>query len=346
MPRSVHSDEDRTPRASTCVSSDNKQLNCSPILGLIIASTRSHSLPAPAPRLSGLVNVAPLFPPLKDCDLVLRATKNHPHVEFYVDRETIYSHSSYLKRKISELGPIPPGIEVVSWEEDPNTLDAMLRFIYPGRPKPEVKNMAHLRFLLKASRKYGIEAARHALGTAILLDFATREPLSAFVTACEFGLDSEAALISKETLKTDIMMDEKSSELGRVSLSYYHRLLRLHRMRAARAIDTLNLIDSEHPMDEFDPPYCEGCGTNATWWQVFVQYGSIELKRRPVTDTIFSPAFLAKCVRTSRRICSECIDSYLHTDSQKLLARLKEEIDGLPAYISSVDPFVTKQVFP
>jgi hypothetical protein len=99
-------------------------------------------------------------------------------------------------------------------------------------------------------------------------------------------------------------------------------------------MDIISLIDAEHPMNEFDPPYCKGCGTNATWWQVFVRYGSIELKRRPVTDKVFSPAFLAKCVRTSHRICRECIDSYMHTYSQKLLARLKKDIDSLPVYIS------------
>jgi hypothetical protein len=92
-------------------------------------------------------------------------------------------------------------------------------------------------------------------------------------------------------------------------------------------------------MDEFDPPFCEGCGTNATWWQVFVEYACIELKRRPVTTTIFSPAFLAKCVRTSRQICEECVDSYMHTCSQQLLARLKEDIDALPAYIVPAGSF-------
>ncbi|KAG8764189.1 hypothetical protein FRC11_000043 [Ceratobasidium sp. 423] len=342
MPHSVHPDEDHTPRAPTFSAANRKQSAHSPIFDMIVASPRNHTLPAPVPRLSDPVKVARLFPPFEGCNLVLRAIKTHSHVEFYVDREIVYSRSSYLRRKISELGPVPTGIEVVSWEDDADTLDAMLRFVYSDRPKPVVENVAHLRFLLRAARKYDIEAAKHALGTSVLLDFATREPLSAFVIACEFGLANEATLISKETLKVDIMMDEKSSELGRVSLSYYHRLLRLHRMRATKAIDIISLIDAEQPMNEFDPPYCEGCGTNATWWEIFVQYGSIELKRRPVTDTIFSAAFLAKCVRTSRRICGECIDSYMHTHSQKLLTRLKEDIDALPAYISSVDPFVAK----
>ncbi|KAH7340375.1 hypothetical protein B0J17DRAFT_316394 [Rhizoctonia solani] len=341
MPHSVCSNK-LTPRGPSFGVVGNKQFTRSPIFDSITASPRNLILPAPVPRSSDPVNVARLFPPFEGCNLVLRATKTHPHVEFYMDRETVYNRSSYLKRKISELGPIPAGIEIVSWEDDADTLDAMLRFVYSDRPKPEVETVAHLRVLLKAARKYDIEAARHALGTAVLLDFATREPLSAFAIACEFGLVDEATLISKDTLRVDVMMDEKSSELRRVSLSYYHRLLRLHRIRASRAIDIIGLIDPEHPMDEFDPPYCEGCGTNATWWQIFVQYGSIELKRRPVTDTIFSPAFLAKCVRTSRRICSACIDSYMHTYSQKLLTRLKEDIDVLPAYISSVDLFVTK----
>ncbi|CUA72359.1 hypothetical protein RSOLAG22IIIB_01026 [Rhizoctonia solani] len=218
----------------------------------------------------------------------------------------------------------------------------MLRFIYSNRPRPQVESIAHLRCLLEAARKYDIQAAKRALGTAVLLEFATRVPISSFSLACQFGLDNEADLISKETLKVDIMMNENSSELNRVSLSYYHRLLRLHRIRATKAIDIVNLINAEHPMDELDPPYCDGCGSNATWWQVFVQFGGIELKRRPVTDTIFSAAFLAKCVRTARQVCGPCVDSYMQSDNQKLLARLKENIDALPAYISAVDPYATK----
>ncbi|CAE6427456.1 unnamed protein product [Rhizoctonia solani] len=346
MPHSVHSGE-HTPHTPSAQDLDGKRSTRSPTRDLtIVPLSLNQILSVPAPELLNPAQVASLFRPFQGCDLVLRATKTLPHVEFYVDRETVYHHSPYLKRKISELGPIPAGAEIVSWEENPATLDAMLRFVYSDRPKPEVESVDHLRLLLGAARKYDIEAARHALGTSVLLEFATREPLSAFVIACEFGLTNEATLISKETLKVDIMTEGNSSELRRVSLNYYHRLRRLHRLRAAKAIDILSLIDTEHPMDELDPPYCEECGTSATWWQIFVQYGSIELKRRPVTDTIFSATFLAKCVRTSRHICGVCTDSYMQSCSQKLLARLKEDIDALPAYISSVDPFVTKQVFP
>jgi hypothetical protein len=162
--------------------------------------------------------VARLFPPFEGCDLVLRTIKSAPHVEFYVDRETIYSRSSYLKYKISALGPVPAGIDVIYWVDEADTLDAMLRFVYPDRPKPKVESVSHLRFLLGTAQKYGIAAAMHTLGTAMLFDFAPRDPLSAFAVACEFGLADKAVLISKETLKVDIMTDEKSSVLNRVSL--------------------------------------------------------------------------------------------------------------------------------
>ncbi|CAE7218368.1 unnamed protein product [Rhizoctonia solani] len=344
MPHSVHSDEYMLDALALTAFND-KRSPLSPDFRLIAVHVPPHNHTLPVPRFSGLIKVAHLFQPFKGSDLVLRTTKNHPHVEFYVDRETIYNHSPYLKRKISKLGPTPAGIEVVSWEEDADTLDAMLRLVYSDRSKPVVESTTQLRFLLGAARKYGIEAARRVLGTTVLFDLATREPLPAFVIACEFGLAGEATLISKETLKVDIMMEENRSQLTRMSVSSYHRLLRLHRMRAAKAIEIISLINAECPMDEFDPPYCEGCGTNATWWQVFVEFGSIELKRRPVTDTIFSAAFLAKCVRSSRGTCESCVDSYMHRFTQRLLTRLKEDIDALPAYMSSVDPPITKQVF-
>ncbi|KAF8758751.1 hypothetical protein RHS01_02765 [Rhizoctonia solani] len=308
-PRMLHfvdSDDDRTPRASTFAPS-SQRLNYSPAASVELG-------------------LAPYPPPSRDL----------PPVSTSRTRSQNYIHPcAYLKRNISELGFTPAGVDVIYWEEDADTLDAMLRFVYPDRPKPKVESVPHLRFLLETARRYGIGTATHVLCTTVLLDFATKDPLSVFAIACEFGLTNEAALISKETLKVDFMMDQKSSELGRVSLSYYHRLHRLHRLRAAKAIDIINLINTENPMDEPDPPYCEGCGTNAIWWQIFVEYAGIELKRRPVTDTIFSTAFLARCVRSSRGICGKCIDSYMHAHSQSLLTRLKEDIDALPAYISA-----------
>ncbi|KAG8792043.1 hypothetical protein FRC12_007417 [Ceratobasidium sp. 428] len=338
MPISIHSDDEFTPHPSN-LSILNKLHQRLPIPNVFLSPTHPCNKLEPPSSLSDRVEVAPDFQQSPGCDVVLRSTKNRPHVDFYVDRKTIYEKSPYLRRKLLELGPIPDGIDVISWEDHADTLEAMLCFIYTDRSKPVVRDVQHLRILLKAASKYEIEAARHALGTAVLLDYSKKEPLRAFAIACEFGLADQAVLISKETLEIDIMTSDKYNDLGRVSLSYYHRLIQLHRHRAAEATNILQLIDSEHPMDESDPPFCRGCGTNATWWQIFVEYGCIELKRRPVTTTIFSPDFLAKCVRTSRKICQDCVDSYMHNRSQKLLARLKEDIDALPTYIMAAGPF-------
>ncbi|KAG9103852.1 hypothetical protein FRC06_007530 [Ceratobasidium sp. 370] len=337
MPVSIYSDGESAPPTPD-FPPPNKLQRCS-IPNVLYSPVHSrHRFDSP-PSLSDRVNIAPDFQPSPECDLVLRSTKTRPHTDFYVDRKTITDRSPYLKRKLSELGPTPDGTDVISWEDHADTLEAMLCFIYTGRSKPIVRDVEHLRTLLKAARKYEIEAARHALGTAVLLDYAKKEPLRAFAIACEFGLADQAVLISKDTLEVDIMASDKYNDLGRVSLSYYHRLIQLHRRRAAEAIDILQLIDNEQPMYEADPPFCRGCGTNATWWQVFVEHGCIELRRRPVSTTVFSPNFLAKCVRTSRQICEDCVDSYMHTRSQKLLARLKEDIDALPTYIMDAGPF-------
>ncbi|KAG9099541.1 hypothetical protein FS749_001028 [Ceratobasidium sp. UAMH 11750] len=337
MPVSVYSDDESIPPTPTSLPPNKDQRFSIP--NTLYSPARSRlGLDLP-PSLFDHVDVAPDFQPSPECDLVLRSTKSRPHTDFYVERKVVTEKSPYLRRKLLELGPTPNGIDVISWEDHADTLEAMLCFIYAGRNKPIVRDVEHLRTLLKAARKYEIEAAKHALGTAVLIDYAKKEPLRAFAIACEFGLADQAVLISKDTLEVDIMTSDRYNDLGRVSLSYYHRLIQLHRRRAAEAIDILQLIDNEQPMYENDPPFCRGCGTNATWWQVFVEHGCIELRRRPVSTTIFSPTFLAKCVRTSRQICEDCVDSYMHTRSQKLLARLKEDIDALPTYIMDAGPF-------
>jgi hypothetical protein len=217
MPISIHSDEDCTPRAPAFHVAP-KALQHSPTPNILFPQAHSlvqHDTP---PSLSDVVKVAPDFQPSSECDLILRTTKTRPHTDFYVDRETIYTRSSYLKRKLSSLSPIADGLDVIAWDDDADTLGAMLRFIYPGRTKPVVQDVEHLRALLKAARRYDIDAARHALGTAVLLDFAKREPIQAFAIACEFALMDVAALISKDTLEVDVMVSDKNSDLGRVSL--------------------------------------------------------------------------------------------------------------------------------
>jgi hypothetical protein len=221
MPVSIHSDEDCTPRVSAFHLAP-KALQHSPTPNVLYSQTRSCAQYDPPPSLSDLVKVAPDFQPSPECNLVLRAIKTRSHTDFYVDRETIYTRSSYLKRKLSSLGSIPDGIDVISWDDDADTLGAMLRFIYPGRAKPVVQDVDHLRVLLKAARQYDIEAATHALGTAVLLDFAKREPIQAFAIACEFALVDIAALISKDTLEVDVMVSDKHNDLGRVSLVSLH----------------------------------------------------------------------------------------------------------------------------
>lgn len=203
-----------------------KALHRFPTVDLLCSFFDDSSVVDSPRSLSDATNVARLFQPFDGCDLVLRATKMQPHTDFYVDRETVYSHSSYLKRKLSELTPTPPEIEIVAWGEDARILDAMLRFVYADRPKPQVQDIAELRVLLKAARTYGIEAANHALGTAVLLDFAKKDPVCAFTIACEFGLVDEAGLISKDTLGIDIMTPESGLELGRVSLVSFNPVVR------------------------------------------------------------------------------------------------------------------------
>lgn len=218
MPVSTYSDDDRTPRAPAFNVPNNKALQRPPIPDIFYSPGSSRSSADLPSSLYDQVSIALQFQPFQGCDLILRACKSRPHIDFYVDRKTLFAGSIYLKRKISELGPVIAEIDVITWEDDADTLDAMLRFVYADRPKPVVQDVEHLRTLLKAARKYEIEAAKHALGTAVLIDFGKTAPLQAFALACEFGLVDEAAMISKDTLEVDIMMSDHNNDLGRVSL--------------------------------------------------------------------------------------------------------------------------------
>lgn len=243
MPASIHSNDGDTPRAPTFHVPTGESLQQPPIPDSLYSPNLTRTPTEPSPPLPDAIVVAPLFQQFPGCDLILRATKNQPYTDFYVDRRTVRARSSYLGREISALvDPLLDKNEVFLWEDHAHVLDAMLRFVYVDRPKPLIQDVSSLRALLEAARKYEIEAARHALGTAELLDFAQSDPIQAFAIACEFDLVGEASLISKETLEVDIMSFDENLVLNSIGLvravgRYYFRPLSNYMLH--RAITTV-----------------------------------------------------------------------------------------------------------
>ncbi|KDQ20430.1 hypothetical protein BOTBODRAFT_26437 [Botryobasidium botryosum FD-172 SS1] len=278
------------------------------------------------PRGSRL-RASPAFPPAEGKDLILRGSNTL--LEFHADRQTVCDASPVLRSMISALGEREPGtIEIVQVEETEEILEAMLRFIYPKTRKPMLSSVEQLEQLLRAAKKYRIEAAFHTLGAAVL-DLAQKEPLRAYAISCRHGLVEEMRLTSSHTLRVDILKSDLSHEVGDVKPVFMKKLVQLHNSRASQALKVI----LEAGTEEFTckGEYCED-GV-AEWWMEVMKRSRGELKSRPTSETIFNPAFLASCVRTAGKRCGECASNYLSLKAQHKLAVLKDAVDALPATI-------------
>ena len=131
-------------------------------------------------------------------DVILRSSDN---TDFRVYKNILSLASPFFRDLFSlPQPPIEPrtgsadntadehrdGLLVIPLAEDAQTVEFMLRSIYPVR-SPKIEKLSDLRFVLEASRKYDIEAfdgvAEQALVDALEID-----PVGVYAIACRFGL--------------------------------------------------------------------------------------------------------------------------------------------------------------
>lgn len=210
----------------------------------------------------------------------------------------------------------------VDLAEDAETLDLVLRFLYPISDPP-VSTFDVLKALLKAADKYFLEGMIHTLRHILVSPtFVEREPLRVYAVACMYNYEAEAKIASRHCLKVDIIHEaELYEELAMISARDLLRLIKLHQTRATAILSILA---------GSGPSPCGGEPTTAgpLWWIEFKSRAKEEIRTRPLTDVIFSPAFLAGCVNVGG-VCWQCAVNYVSSATQARLMHLKERIDAL-----------------
>ncbi|THH14762.1 hypothetical protein EW146_g5611 [Bondarzewia mesenterica] len=140
----------------------------------------------------------PASPPFDEpgADIILRSSDD---VVFRVYKNILSLASPFFKDLFSLPQPSPTAIDnttsgeipVIPVTEDAETLDFMLRSIYPVR-SPKIKKLSDLRFVFEASRKYQIETfdgvAEESLMGAVEQDPVSVYALAPRLNAPPFGL--------------------------------------------------------------------------------------------------------------------------------------------------------------
>ncbi|KZS97894.1 hypothetical protein SISNIDRAFT_423337 [Sistotremastrum niveocremeum HHB9708] len=222
-------------------------------------------------------------------------------------------------------------IPTVDITEASETIDSLLRFIYPIRRPvifaPDIpldESLTGLVVLLKTADKYQMDGVLFELRTLLMSPPLLKEhPVRVYAIACMYGFDPEAKIASRHTLNVDILRTPLFPELSQITARNYIRLIQLHQARATSALSVLYSMS----------PSCTGCSKERDgplWWIEFKERARDELRQRPTSDAIFNASFLARCVVDSKSICPHCPLSYLNAATQARLDHLKERIDQLP----------------
>lgn len=284
------------------------------------------------------------FPPSRLTDLVL--IPRDRDVTFHVETSIVFRGSPALAdliRPYLSLAPrdntAVPEVDIYMMEDTYEALDTILRFIYPHATKPAVRSITHLARLLAACKKYEVAAGIHILGV-LLLQFAAMaasptntntlvgSPIQCYGIACKFGLSNIAKLVSTHCLMVDPLKVNLGALLVGVAAKDMRRLFDLHHSRGLAA---LSLVDTAVDSDEF---WCEGCSGVAAWFDIWRETAEHELKSKPISRTVFSPSFIAGCLKQATKRCPHhCMEHYLASKTQLRFAILQRDIDSLKSSI-------------
>jgi len=270
------------------------------------------------------------FTPQLQSDLVIRSNDARS-VSFHVDTRTIFDASPVMRFRAAEIGSTSKRdsrpILTLSLDEPAGLIRDLLCLIYAHKYQPEVTSGDELDTLLGLAKRYNVAYALHTLCSTHLRDLAVHEPLRAYGLACKHNLHSEKAWTAVETLRVNLAKADITHDLASCSPEQIRSLVQMHARRGAAAH---NLISAARAYDEFTccGKHCED-GV-AEWWLEFIKQSKSELAARPSSAIVFSPIFLAGCVRAAAAKCPECPLQFLGGRTQHRLMRLKDDIDALP----------------
>ncbi|KAH8110722.1 hypothetical protein DFH11DRAFT_1618243 [Phellopilus nigrolimitatus] len=262
------------------------------------------------------------------------------------------SSEPILQASSSDASSLP----VIEVPENSDTLDILLRLIYPLSPPAfpgtsasgTVNNAQSLVRavdpVLAAALKYDMPLVVKALCTKLLDAANTTAPdgsvvdatlaLRVFALACRYKLKEEARAAAHAALRgrtTGIFFDE----LRDMSAAQYFYLVQFHDRVASAVLSLSESGGLRAPYSELIK--CDLCVTPysnlkvAQWWDDYTQRATQVLRLSPRSDQVFSSSFLAASFKKadscgSRNDARNCKCSQVHGNWQTLSQHIKERV--------------------
>ncbi|KAI0791432.1 hypothetical protein C8Q75DRAFT_77326 [Abortiporus biennis] len=249
-----------------------------------------------------------------NADVIIRSSAPNK-VDFRVHKFILSLSSSFFETMFtlpdaSQKAP-KTNLPVVDVSEPADTIDPLLRIIYPSIPDPTFDTLDKLRLVLQAAHKFEMHSSlgslRHFLLTPVFLE---KEPLRVYALAASYDFEDEAKVASRHTLRFRLADYQYSEEMKSMSGYYYHRLVVI---RATRENQAKKLIQACYLRCASG---CDGGFFND--WKLRAE---IALSDRPISTDIFKHHFIYR----NRRTCSS-----QSCDRFEVLENLKERIDNIP----------------
>ncbi|OCH87167.1 hypothetical protein OBBRIDRAFT_837605 [Obba rivulosa] len=186
--------------------------------------SQSEYRPAAAPFDSG------------DGDIIIRSSDG---VDFRVLTSVLARASPVLEEKLSiPLSEKGGELPVVGLPEDSQTLDIILRMLYPlAAPAPD--NIDYVQRVLAAARNYALVGVAGRIRERLVdWDIMEREPLRVYGLACIAGFEDVARTAAKLLLRQPLG-GPYSQDFQRMTGAAYHRLVEYHRECSRVALEAV-----------------------------------------------------------------------------------------------------------
>jgi len=169
-----------------------------------------------------------------DADVILRCSDGK---ELHVHRVILSLASPIFQGMFSLPQPTespPSQIPTIDVPETSDILEPFIQYFYPRSP-PKISGLAMWEALYTVADKYNTEVVMETLRDMLISRFLEASPVRVYALASHWGLEEEAKIASKGTLKVDLSRgfpEEDAKLMGSVACQ---KLYRLHLERRDRA---------------------------------------------------------------------------------------------------------------
>lgn len=296
------------------------------------SSLPSTKAPSPFPS-----SASPPYDETSDGDVIL---KSSDEVLFRVHKVILSLASPFFRDMFSLPQTVTPSdgpsnAPIIPFSESSETIDTLLRFIYPGED-PDLKLVHEIEGVVEAAIKYDMPKCISVMRKKLIL-CASKEPIRVFMIACKNNLADVASAAAHLSLRRPILY---SFELGSVVLpcsvleditaGSLFRLIEYQRQCSKVANDAMSDLAWTREdftwrtkMNDAIVGSCQRC-TRATlelgedhlqvvgWWYIFYQEIKTLVRQRPCTALILESESLMDKALVEAAKCADCFKDSVH----------------------------------